>query len=119
MPKRKITVSDSSIGNDTFQYYCEKSGYRKKIDLTKFENIPLLMEYFDSIRPEAAENAAMHKLQEMRDQMTADVSIAMKESYVKSLILHKNPAEKQNFYWKRISKKNIRKKAKTVIFQNP
>ena len=61
--------------------YCEKSGYRKKIDLTKFENIPLLMEYFDSIRPEAAENAAMHKLQEMRDQMTADVSIAMKESW--------------------------------------
>ena len=53
----------------------------KKIDLTKFENIPLLMEYFDSIRPEAAENAAMHKLQEMRDQMTADVSIAMKESW--------------------------------------
>lgn len=53
----------------------------KKFDLNKFENIPFLEKYFDSIHPKAAENAAMHKLLEMRDQMTADVSIAMKEKW--------------------------------------
>ncbi|MBI4994031.1 hypothetical protein HZC21_00075 [Candidatus Peregrinibacteria bacterium] len=53
----------------------------KKVDFTKFENIPLLTEYFDSIYPKAAENAAMHKLREMRDQMSANVSITMKEKW--------------------------------------
>lgn len=61
------------------QILARNSDAAKKIDLNKFKNIPFLEKYLDSIHPKAAENAAMHKLLEMCDNITAPASVAMKE----------------------------------------